>query len=52
MEPPYGHGMVKLGRLQTMTHWTSNTSTKVFPQIASGVQPPAAATHDCTLATA
>ena len=45
MEQPYSHVMVKLGRLQTMPRWISNTSTEF-------VQPPATTRHDPTLATA
>ena len=52
MEQPLGRRMVKLGRLQTMPRWTSNTSTEVVPLIATGVEPPATTRHDPTLATA
>ena len=45
MEQPYCRPMVKLGRLQIMAHWISNTSTEVCVQEPSKPLEPAATTR-------
>ena len=50
MEQPQHYRIVKLGRCQTIPHWTSNSSTEQSVPEQTWVKPPVTMRHDPALA--